>query len=132
MIVTCSPQVTQQAITLVVAFMSGVFINKDITAVDRYISNAFINHNPLGDTKADLFNFFRAIVKQVEYTPGGVVGNCDIVMVYGRYANIGPKPLIGVDIFRMDNGQIAEDWDILQDEVPANQTVSKNQMFTRL
>ena len=60
----------------------------------------------------------------------GVVGNCDIVMVYNRFG--GTQGTVAVDIFRVKHHRIVEHWDILQDEVPANQTVSKNPMFTLL
>ncbi len=54
----------------------------------------------------------------------------DYVMVHGRYVGWGPKPIIGVDIFRVAGGKIAEHWDVLQEEVPAEQSVNGNDMFT--
>jgi len=46
-----------------------------------------------------------------------------------RYTGLGPKPLIAVDIFRIQNNKPAEHWDVLQEEVPAGMTASKNPMF---
>jgi predicted SnoaL-like aldol condensation-catalyzing enzyme len=51
-------------------------------------------------------------------------------MVHGRYIGWGPKPLVGVDIFRIVDGLLREHWDVLQEEVPASQTKSGNPMFT--
>jgi predicted SnoaL-like aldol condensation-catalyzing enzyme len=34
-----------------------------------------------------------------------------------------------VDIFRIQNNKLAEHWDVLQEEVPAGMTASKNPMF---
>jgi predicted SnoaL-like aldol condensation-catalyzing enzyme len=51
-------------------------------------------------------------------------------MVHGRYVGWGPKPMVGVDIFRVANGRIAEHWDVLQEEVPAAQSANGNSMFT--
>jgi predicted SnoaL-like aldol condensation-catalyzing enzyme len=38
--------------------------------------------------------------------------------------------VIGVDIFRIANGKIAEHWDVLQEEVPAAESVNGNSMVT--
>jgi predicted SnoaL-like aldol condensation-catalyzing enzyme len=55
-----------------------------------------------------------------------IIGEGDLVMIHGRYSAHGPfkKPVIAVDIFR------TEHWDVLEEEVPAAQTVSGNEMFT--
>ncbi len=37
--------------------------------------------------------------------------------------------MIGVDIFRVRDGKLAEHWDVLQEEVPAPETASGNAMF---
>ena len=65
-----------------------------------------------------------------KYQPGLVVADGDYVMVHGRYVGWGPKPMVGVDIFRVANGKIAEHWDVLQEEVPATQSANGNGMFT--
>ena len=54
----------------------------------------------------------------------------DLVMVHGRYTGWGPKPLVAVDIFRVKDGKVVEHWDVMQEEVPADQTTSGNPMFT--
>ena len=57
-----------------------------------------------------------------------VIAEGDLVAVHGRYTGFGPKPLVAVDIYRVEDGRIAEHWDILQEEV--TQTASGNPMFT--
>jgi predicted SnoaL-like aldol condensation-catalyzing enzyme len=37
---------------------------------------------------------------------------------------------LAVDIFRVDNGRLVEHRDVMQAEVPAHETRSKNAMFT--
>ena len=54
----------------------------------------------------------------------------DLVMVHGRYTGWGPKPLVAVDIFRVKDGKVVEHWDVMQEEIPADQTASGNPMFT--
>jgi len=38
---------------------------------------------------------------------------------------------VAVDIFRVENGKIAEHWDVMQEEVPADQTANGNSMILR-
>jgi predicted SnoaL-like aldol condensation-catalyzing enzyme len=40
-----------------------------------------------------------------------------------------PKTMIVVDIFRVKNGKFVEHWDVMQEEIAAEDTVSKNPMF---
>jgi len=52
----------------------------------------------------------------------------DIVMAHGRSVGFGPKPMVGVDIYRVEDGRVAEHWDLLQEEV--SPTSSGHPMFT--
>lgn len=45
---------------------------------------------------------------------------------------MGPIPVLVEDIFRIERGKIVEHWDVVdvvQDEVPASETVSGNPMI---
>jgi predicted SnoaL-like aldol condensation-catalyzing enzyme len=50
-------------------------------------------------------------------------------MIHGRYTNWNGKNMIAVDIFRVDNGKIVEHWDVLQEEVTAENSANGNSMF---
>jgi len=65
------------------------------------------------------------------YEPCMAVADGDLVMVHGRYTGWGPKPMVAVDIFRVENGKVAEHWDVMQEEVPAANTASGNAMFIK-
>jgi predicted SnoaL-like aldol condensation-catalyzing enzyme len=58
---------------------------------------------------------------------GMVIAEGDLVAIHGRYTGWGPAPLIDVDIYRVEDGKIAEHWDVAQDEVL--ETASGNPMF---
>jgi predicted SnoaL-like aldol condensation-catalyzing enzyme len=59
-----------------------------------------------------------------------IVAEGDYVMVHGRYSNIGlPKNLVIVDIFRIENGILAEHWDVIQDEASQSESKSGLPMF---
>ena len=66
------------------------------------------------------------------YEPGMAVADGDLVIVHGRYTGWGPKPMVAVDIFRVENGKVVEHWDVLQEEIPAGDTRSGNAMFTKV
>ncbi|MFC8093440.1 hypothetical protein [Streptomyces sp. NPDC057301] len=50
--------------------------------------------------------------------------------IHGRYTGYAAKPLVAVDIFRIEGGKLAEHWDVLQEEVPAGDTKSGRSMLT--
>lgn len=111
--------------------LTGAFIDRDPSVVDRIFDSNYIQHNPTIPSGPDAI---RALIPKLPkdfcYQPGMVVAEGDLVMVHGRYVGWGPKPMIGVDIFRVKDGKVMEHWDVLQEEVPASATVSGNAMFS--
>lgn len=65
----------------------------------------------------------------VQYEMHAVLADGDLVAVHGRVIGWGPKPVIVEGTFRVDRGKIVEHWDVVQDEVPASETVSGNPMI---
>ena len=116
---------------LVLAGITGVFIDRDPTVLDRLFSDDYKQHNPqIPNGTAAIKSLLRDLPRDFEYRPGLVVANGNYVMVHGRYIGWGPKPIVGVDIFRVTGGKIAEHWDVLQEEIPAERSVNGNHMFT--
>ena len=115
---------------LVTKAMTELFINRDLGALERYWSPTYIQHNPRMPNGTD---FFRKMIPSLpphfRYEPGMVVASGDVVMIHGRYVGWGDKTMIGVDIFRIADGRLAEHWDVIQEEVPAEKTLSGNSMF---
>ena len=51
-------------------------------------------------------------------------------MVHGRFSGSGrPAPWIAVDILRIEDGRLAEHWDVLQEEATAAASLSDLPMF---
>ena len=116
---------------LVTRAITEAFVNMDATAIDKYWSDRYIQHNPqLGNGREALKQLFGLVGPNFKYEIGLIVADGDFVMVHGRYTDFGPKPLVAVDIFRVKDGKLAEHWDVLQEEVPAENTANKNAMFT--
>jgi predicted SnoaL-like aldol condensation-catalyzing enzyme len=126
-----SSKPTEDNKALVLAGIKGVFIDRDPTVLDRLFSNDYKQHNPqIPNGTAAIKGILQQLSKDFEYKPGLVVADGDYVMIHGRYVGWGPKPMVGVDIFRIANGKIAEHWDVLQEEVPAAQSANGNSMLT--
>jgi predicted SnoaL-like aldol condensation-catalyzing enzyme len=112
----------------VINAVTELFSNKDLTAIDRYWADGYIQHNPhLASTSAVLKAALKDMPKDMTYEIGMVIAEGDLVAIHGRYTGWGPKPLIVVDIYRVENGKIAEHWDVGQEEVL--ETASGNPMF---
>lgn len=112
--------------------MHELFVQRDAEgAVKRYFGSPYIQHNPMIPNGAeDLPAIVEALPTNFKYEPGMIVADGDIVMIHGLYTGWGSKPLVTVDIFRVENGKLVEHWDVMQEEVPAAQTKNGNPMFT--
>ena len=118
---------------LVLTAMKAVFVNRDLSAFDKYWAEDYIQHNHyIPPFREGLRELAANVPADFTYEPGMIIGEGDLVMIHGRYSAHGPfnKPVIAVDIFRIENGLLAEHWDVLEEEVPAAQTASGNEMFT--
>jgi len=114
---------------LVIKAVTEVFINGDATALDKYWSENYVQHNPQIPNGREALKQMISGGGKMKYEMGLVVADGDFVMVHARITGFGPKPLIAVDIFRVKEGKLAEHWDVLQEEVSAENTASKNSMF---
>ena len=58
------------------------------------------------------------------------VAEGDYVIAHGRFSGHGrPAAWIAADVVRMEDGKLAEHWDVLQDEATKDQSVSGLPMF---
>ena len=112
----------------VVKAVTELFVNKDLTAIDRYWAPNYIQRNPsFESTSAALKKALADMPAEMTYEIGMVIAEGDLVAVHGRYSGWAPTPLIVVDIYRVENGKLAEHWDVGQDEIL--ETASGNPMF---
>lgn len=110
--------------------LTGAFIDRDPNVADNFAPN-YIQHNPtIPNGPTAIKDLIPRLPKDFSYQPGMAVAEGDLVMVHGRYVGWGPKPMLAVDIFRIEDGKVAEHWDVMQEEVPASETASGNPMFS--
>ena len=115
---------------IVLEVLKRAFIDRDPTVVEQYFGANYKQHNPLIPDGASAIAQMIPTLTALTYEPGMAVADGDLVMVHGRYAGWGPKPMVAVDIFRVKDGKVVEHWDVMQEEVSAADTASGNAMFT--
>ena len=113
---------------LVLKVLTELFGDRDVSALDRYYTDSLIQHNPRVPDGTDELRARVTANPNLHHQTGMVAADGDIVMVHGRYEGLGPKPMVGVDIYRVEDGRVAEHWDVLQEEV--SPTSSGHPMFT--
>lgn len=116
---------------IVLDVLKRAFIDRDPTVVAEYFGANYKQHNPVIPDGPSAIAGMIPTLTSLTYEPGMAVADGDLVMVHGRYTGWGPKPMIAVDIFRVEGGKAVEHWDVMQEEVPAADTASGNAMFTR-
>ncbi|MFD8764550.1 nuclear transport factor 2 family protein [Streptomyces mirabilis] len=122
---------TERNKAVILEILTTAFSSKDFTALDRYLHPDYVQHNAfIPPAKAGLRGFIAGLPDTTRYEPGAIIAEGDLVMVHGRYSGGVDKPLVGIDIFRFEDGLVVEHWDVLQDEVAAQDTVAGNPMFT--
>lgn len=77
-----------------------------------------------------MFDLIRNAPAELHYEPGLVLADDYFVMIHGRFTGTGrQRDWIAVDIVRVENGRLAEHWDVLQDEATQRESVSGRPMF---
>lgn len=116
---------------LVLQAFDTLFNRRDYVAAQRFWSPTYIQHSAHIEPGRDgLFDLVKASPADMRYENTLTVANGDYVMLHGRLSNIGlAANWIVVDVVRLHNGVLAEHWDVVQDEVTAEQSKSGLPMF---
>ncbi len=116
---------------LVLEAMTALFRSHDPLAVERLYAPGYIQHNPdIAQGRDALAQLVAQLPPAVFYEPGLIIAEGNFVAVHGRIRGWAPKTQIVVDIFRIENGRLAEHWDVLQDEAPTEASRSGLAMFS--
>ena len=116
---------------LVLKAFETLFNKRDYAAAEKLWSPNYIQHSAhIPPGRDGLFGLVKASPPALKYEHALIVAEGDFVMVHGRYSNIGqPANWVIVDIVRIENGVLAEHWDVIQDEATREQSKSGNPMF---
>ena len=104
----------------------------DSSRVDEFFAPGYIQHNPMARTGADGLKAFldwaRSTSPNAEHRVKRVFADGDYVVAHVHVIiNPGDRGNAVVDIFRIQNGLVAEHWDVAQ-AVPA-ESANSNGMF---
>ncbi len=115
---------------LVLEAMTSLFQRRDASAVDRLYIADYIQHNPtIPQGRAALKSLVASLSADVHYEPGLMVAEGDFVAIHGRIRGWSDAPQVVIDLFRIEDGRLAEHWDVLQDEVPVTAALAGIAMF---
>jgi predicted SnoaL-like aldol condensation-catalyzing enzyme len=108
-----------------------LFNRRDYTAAERFWSPRYIQHSAhIAPGREGLFELVKAAPSTLKYESGLVVAEGDYVILHGRFSGMGlPTNWVVVDILRIEDGILAEHWDVIQDEATREQSKSGNPMF---
>jgi predicted SnoaL-like aldol condensation-catalyzing enzyme len=108
-----------------------LFNKRDYVAAERFWSSNYIQHSAhIPPGREGLFALVKGVPENLRYENGLTVANGDYVLLHGRFSGIGrPVNWIVVDIVRLEKGQLAEHWDVIQDEATKEASVSGLPMF---
>ena len=116
---------------LVLEAFDTLFNKRDYAAAELYWSPNYIQHSAHIEPGRDgLFNLIRSAPDTLRYEHQLIVAEGDYVIVHGRFSGNGrPVAWVAADIVRIENGRLAEHWDVLQDEATKAESKSGLPMF---
>ena len=99
------------------AALQALIGDHDVAAVDQYLAEPYIQHNPRISSGVEPI---RGLVAHLAEGPKfevdihRVLGDGDLVALHVTYTGLAPEPLVAFDVFRFnDEGKIVEHWDNL-------------------
>ncbi|MDB5093103.1 MAG: hypothetical protein JWO85_1204 [Candidatus Eremiobacteraeota bacterium] len=116
---------------LVLEAFDVLFNKRDYEAAERYWSPHYIQHSAhIEPGREGLFNLIKSVPPTLKYESDMIVADGDLVIVHGRFSGHGqPANWVAADIVRIEDGALAEHWDVIEDEATAQQSKSGKPMF---
>ena len=110
----------QANLELVLAMFAHVLNPMDSSVVDRFIAEDYVQHSQLAEPGREALKRFLDMIKA--QSPNAVhdikrafVDGDHVIVHYHVRRWPEDKGMAVIDIFRVENGLIAEHWDVLQD-----------------
>ena len=127
----------EQNKALVLRAFDALFNRRDYAAAALLWSDRYVQHSAhIRPGRDGLFDLVRAAPDSLRYEAGLVLAEGDHVVVHGRFSGTGrasadgrPLAWVAADVVRVEGGQLAEHWDVLQDEATQAESVSGLPMF---
>ncbi len=123
---------SEESKNLVLEAFDTLFNKRDYAKAQTFWSDTYIQHSAhIPPGRDGLFNLARSFPPTLRYENDLIMAEGDRLMLHGRFTGLGEgtPALIAADIVRIENGKLAEHWDVLQDEVTKEQSSSGLPMF---
>lgn len=117
--------------TLVLLAFDTLFNKRNFALASTYWSEDYIQHSAhIGPGREGLFGLVRAAAPEMHYEPGLAMAEGPLVMLHGRFRNVGgPADWIVLDVVRVEGGRLVEHWDVIQNEATREESLSGLPMF---
>ena len=122
---------SEQNKALVLEALDTLFNKRDYAAAARFWSESYIQHSAHIEPGRDgLFGLIRSAPDTLRYEHQHIAAEGDYVIVHGRFTGSGrPAAWVAADVVRIEDGRLAEHWDVLQDEATEAESKSGRPMF---
>lgn len=116
---------------IVRAALTAIFIEKNFDAADTYYAEDYVPHSPvIANGRAGFKAWLHESVTDAMHDEiGFLMGEGDIVFAHSRATGSSPEPSIGMEVWRVQDGQIAEFWGMFQPEAGPVGALNTNPVF---
>jgi predicted SnoaL-like aldol condensation-catalyzing enzyme len=125
------PSSEDRRVQTVLDAFDTLFNKRDYASAERFWSPRYIQHSAhIPPGRDGLFGLVKTLPATLRYENHIAAATGDFVILHGRFSGIGqPAAWVVADIVRMEDGVLAEHWDVIQDEVTREQSRSGLPMF---
>ena len=117
-------------VQIVLDAFDTLFNKRDYAAAERLWSPNYIQHSAhIPPGRDGLFGLIKPMPATLRYESHLAAATGDFVILHGRFSGFGAPAWVVADIVRMENGLLAEHWDVIQDEATRDQSRSGLPMF---
>jgi len=116
---------------IVLEAFDTLFNKRDYERAAEFWSPNYVQHSAhIPPGREGLFDLVRAAPETLRYENALILVDGDYLMLHGRFSGRGQdRNWVAADIVRMEDGRLAEHWDVLQDEVTREESKSGLPMF---
>ncbi len=116
---------------LVLEAFDTLFNRHDLAGAEQFWSPNYIQHSAhIPPGREGLFDLVKNSPATMRYENALIMAEGNLLMLHGRFSGGNLKAnWIVVDIVRIEDGKLAEHWDVIQDEATRQSSQSGRPMF---
>lgn len=117
---------------LIKAFYADVLVPLDGSKIGKYVGDKYTQHNPGG---ADGKEAFAGLIKMAKEQSWFKINKTHLIIAEGDFVFVQSEGVMGgkdaafYDLFRVENGKVAEHWDVIETLIPKDQWKNNNGKF---